>query len=218
MIQAVIFDLDGTLLDTLQDLYLCTNQVLNEFNCPLRTKEEVCSFLGKGIQVLLEKALPENKKEILSEVYKRFLPLYDKHKADHTKPYPQIEALLKSLAERKIKMAIVSNKIDAAVKELCIPLFGNYISVMIGERPDLLKKPHPDMVYEALRQLKVNKNDALFVGDSETDVLTANHAKMRVCGVQWGFRGKEVLEKLNIDYFIETPMELLTIIDKENEK
>lgn len=115
-------------------------------------------------------------------------------------------------------MAIVSNKIDSAVKELCIPLFGEYLSVMLGETPTRLKKPNPDMVYEALKQLQVDKDQALFVGDSETDVLTAKNANMRVCGVSWGFRGKDVLKQLNVDFLIDEPMELLNIIEKENQK
>lgn len=218
MIQAVIFDLDGTLLDTLQDLYLCTNQVLKNFQCPEKTMDEVRSYLGNGIKALLEKALPEQQKHLLDAVYDQFLPLYEKHKADHTKPYPHILSLLNALKQKKMKMAIVSNKIDSAVKELCIPLFGEYLSVMLGETPTRLKKPSPDMVYEALKQLQVDKDQSLFVGDSETDVLTAKNANMRVCGVSWGFRGKDVLKQLNVDFLIDEPMELLNIIEKENQQ
>ena len=218
MIQAVIFDLDGTLLNTLQDLYLCTNQVLKYYHCPEKSMDEVRSYLGNGIKALLEKALPEQQKHLLDAVYDQFLPLYEKHKADHTKPYPHILSLLNTLKQKKMKMAIVSNKIDSAVKELCIPLFGEYLSVMLGETPTRLKKPNPDMVYEALKQLQVDKDQALFVGDSETDVLTAKNANMRVCGVSWGFRGKDVLKQLNVDFLIYVPMELLNIIEKENQK
>lgn len=218
MIQAVIFDLDGTLLNTLQDLYLCTNQVLKNYHCPEKSMDEVRSYLGNGIKALLEKALPEQQKHLLDAVYDQFLLLYEKHKADHTKPYPHILSLLNILKQKKMKMAIVSNKIDSAVKELCIPLFGEYLSVMLGETPTRLKKPNPDMVYEALKQLQVDKDQALFVGDSETDVLTAKNANMRVCGVSWGFRGKDVLKQLNVDFLIDEPMELLNIIEKENQK
>ena len=169
------------------------------------------------IKVLVP-SLPEQQKHLLDAVYDQFLLLYEKHKADHTKPYPHILSLLNTLKQKKMKMAIVSNKIDSAVKELCIPLFGEYLSVMLGETPTRLKKPNPDMVYEALKQLQVDKDQALFVGDSETDVLTAKNANMRVCGVSWGFRGKDVLKQLNVDFLIDEPMELLNIIEKENQK
>ena len=216
MIQAVIFDLDGTLLNTLQDLYLCTNQVLKYYHCPEKSMDEVRSYLGNGIKALLEKALPEQQKHLLDAVYDQFLPLYEKHKADHTKPYPHILSLLNTLKQKKMKMAIVSNKIDSAVKELCIPLFGEYLSVMLGETPTRLKKPNPDMVYEALKQLQVDKDQALFVGDSETDVLTAKNANIVCYSVSWGYKTRDFLVRngaeIIFDNFSDLYENILTMI------
>lgn len=218
MIDTIVFDLDGTLLDTLYDLYLCTNDILRQFDCKERTFEEIRQFVGNGIKKLIERALPETKKDLLEEAYQQFISHYDIHKSDHTKPYKEIDLLLEELNKRNFKMAIVSNKVDHAVKELCTPLFGKYIHVMLGETEKILKKPAPDMVYEALKQLNSKVENTLFVGDSETDVLTANNAHIKVCGVEWGFRGKEILQQLKIDYLIQTPLQLLDILSKEENK
>ncbi len=217
MYDTIVFDLDGTLLDTLYDLYVCTNDILKKYDCPQRSFQEVRQFVGNGIKKLIERALPEKKQDLLEDAFNDFLKHYEIHKMDNTKPYDGIYELLKELKNRNIKMAIVSNKIDSAVKQMCTPLFGKYINVMLGESDKLLKKPAPDMVYEALKLLNSSKKSTLFVGDSETDVLTANNAGIDVCGVDWGFRGGDILKKSKINYLIFKPLELLDILNKENE-
>ena len=214
MYDTIIFDLDGTLMDTLYDLFLSTNYALRKHNLPERTYEEIKQFVGNGIKVLIEKAIGENHQDKLEEVLNDFTKHYEIHKMDNTKPYPNIIDLLKKLKDLNYKMAIVSNKYNEAVQEICYPLFHEYMTLYLGETSKLKRKPAPDMVFEAIKKLNSKTENCLFVGDSETDILTANNAHMDVCGVDWGFRGIEKLKKLKVNYLIKNPMDLLDILNK----
>ena len=214
MYDTIIFDLDGTLMDTLYDLFLSTNYALRKHNLPERTYEEIKQFVGNGIKVLIEKAIGENHQDKLEEVLNDFTKHYEIHKMDNTKPYQNIINLLKKLKDLNYKMAIVSNKYNEAVQEICYPLFHEYMTLYLGETSKLKRKPAPDMVFEAIKKLNSKIENCLFVGDSETDILTANNAHMDVCGVDWGFRGIEKLKKLKVNYLIKSPMDLLDILNK----
>lgn len=205
----VLFDLDGTLLNTLDDIKDSVNYALNKFNYPLRTLEEVKKFVGNGAKLLIDHVVPtntsiENSAKCL-EIYKEH---YAHNSQNKTRPYDGILSLLKLLNHQDIKLAIVSNKFDFSVKELCQIYFGEYIQVAIGESANVARKPAPDSIYTAIKELGVVKSQVIFVGDSDVDVHTAHNAGIPCIGVTWGFRDKEVLEKAGADFTIDKPEEL----------
>lgn len=211
--ETAVFDLDGTLLDTLDDLMNSVNFALAEFGFPKRSREEIRQFVGNGVGMLIKRAVPagtdiKTEEECLGVFRKR----YSEHKEDNTAPYDGISPALLKLKEAGIKTAVVSNKFDAAVKELCKPFFGDLIPVAIGERENVRRKPCPDSVFEALKELGASKETAIYIGDSDTDVETAKNAGLPCIGVTWGFRDKDVLEKTGADYIIDEPSQLLGII------
>lgn len=211
-IKAVIFDLDGTLLNTLDDLYLSVNHMLEKFGLPLRSKKEVRNFLGSGVKVLVDKSLPAsfdgNREECLS-VFKEY---YDKHESDHTAPYDGIKAVLMKLHEKGVKSAIVSNKYDAAVKRLKEDYFGSLVDFAVGEGNGVRIKPAPDGVEKALAELGVKKQESVYAGDSEVDILTAKNADMNFIAVSWGFRDRDRLIETGAETIIDKPDELLGAI------
>ena len=172
--KAIIWDLDGTLLDTLQDLADAVNHSLEKYGLPVRTKEEIRAIVGRGIRHLVENAVPAGTDAATTDaVFGEFCTYYAAHSADTTAPYAGIPALLEKLSRAGVKMAIVSNKADFAVQDLAKRYFGEVIPVSVGAREDMPKKPAPDMVEYALSLLGVAKVEAAYVGDSEVDVLTA---------------------------------------------
>lgn len=208
--EAVIFDLDGTLLDTLGDLTDSVNVSLQKFDIPIRSQEEVKSFVGKGLRTLMKKAvLGGEENPQFEEVFEFFREYYRTHCNIKTKPYEGVLELMKELQGRGIKMAIVSNKIDAGVKELNEMFFAQYTDVAIGERNGISRKPAPDSVNEAIRILGVEKKHAMYVGDSDVDILTAKNAELRCVSVTWGFRDEEFLLKHGAGNVIHRPLELL---------
>lgn len=211
-IKAVIFDLDGTLLNTLDDLYLSVNHMLEKFGLPLRSKKEVRNFLGSGVKVLVDKSLPAsfdgNREECLS-VFKEY---YDKHESDHTAPYDGIKAVLMKLHEKGVKSAIVSNKYDAAVKRLKEDYFGSLVDFAVGEGNGVRIKPAPDGVEKVLAELGVKKQESVYAGDSEVDFLTAKNAGMNFIAVSWGFRDRDRLIETGAETIIDKPDELLGAI------
>lgn len=197
-IRAVIFDLDGTLLDTLQDLCGSTNAALRQYGYPERTVEEVRRFVGNGVKNLMLRALSIEKPEDspqFEEVFAAFKTHYALHSNDNTKPYPGVMELLGRLQAAGIRMAIVSNKLDAAVKQLNEIYFKDYISVAIGENEaaGVRKKPAGDTVFAALGELGAAPEEAVYVGDSEVDIATAENAGLPCISVTWGFRDSEWL-------------------------
>ncbi len=209
---SVIFDLDGTLLDTLDDLTASANYAMQEMGFPLRSKDEIRRFVGNGILVLIQKCVPEGTDDqTIETTLNIFKKHYGVHCNDLTKPYDGIKELIAALQEKKIKMAIVSNKADFAVKELAEIYFKGSIPVAIGENEaaGIRKKPAPDTVYKAMELLGSSADDSVYVGDSEVDVKTAANAGLDLVLCSWGFRGEAFLRSLGSDIIIHKPLELM---------
>ena len=205
-----IFDLDGTLLDTLNDLSVSTNYALRWASMPEHSINDVRCFVGNGVKVLMERAIPDGlENPRFEETYTVFREHYLQHSLDTTRPYPKIIDTLAQLQSRGKKMAVVSNKFYAATRELCQHFFGDYIDVAIGEKEDIRKKPAPDTVYEALRQLGTGKENAVYIGDSDVDIKTAKNSGLPCISVLWGFRDKDFLLDNGATTFISSPIELL---------
>ena len=204
-----IFDLDGTLLDTLNDLHASCNYALRTHGMPERSLEEVRQFVGNGVKKLMERAIPNGlENPLFEETLQTFRQHYLLHNLDTTLPYPGIMEMLQQMKAQGKRIAVVSNKFYAATQDLCKHFFGDTIQVAIGEREDIKKKPAPDTVLEALRQLQVTRQDAVYVGDSEVDVETARNSGIPCISVLWGFRSKSFLLSHGATTFIETPNEL----------
>lgn len=204
-----IFDLDGTLLDTLNDLHASCNYALRTHGMRERSLEEVRQFVGNGVKKLMERAIPDGlENPLFEETLQTFRQHYLLHNLDTTLPYPGIMEMLQQLKAQGKRIAVVSNKFYAATQDLCKHFFGDTIQVAIGEREDIKKKPAPDTVLEALRQLQVTRQDAVYVGDSEVDVETARNSGIPCISVLWGFRSKSFLLSHGATTFIETPNEL----------
>jgi len=211
--KTVVFDLDGTLLDTLEDLADGVNFALTKSGYPARTLEEVRLFVGNGVRNLIEQSIPGGMgNPDFEPCLHDFKEHYSKNMQNKTRPYDGVMELLETLRSAGIKTAIVSNKFDKAVKELSKEYFGDNIAVSIGESARIHKKPAPDCVYEALNELVSEPGTAVYVGDSEVDVRTAHNAGLPCVGVTWGFRGKEILVKEGAEYIIDHPLELLDIL------
>lgn len=206
----IVFDMDGTLLNTLEDLTDSVNYALQACGYTERTLDEIQCFVGNGVRVLMNRAVPAGtSEEDIIKCLTIYREHYSKNMQHKTRPYDGINELLKSLKEKGIKLAIVSNKYDSAVKALCKDYFQDYIRIAIGESPEVVKKPAPDSVFTALEQLGAVKDEALYVGDSEVDVQTARNAGLKCIGVTWGFRDREVLATEGADIIIDKPLELL---------
>ena len=210
--QTYIFDLDGTLLDSLTDLYLSCNVALKQHGLPERSYEEVRMFVGNGVKKLMERAVPaDTSTEMFNRVYEDFRAHYLLHNLDHTQPYAGIPAMLQALKANGKQLAVVSNKFYAATQALVKHFFGDTISVAIGEREQIRKKPAPDTVEEALRQLGVSREGAVYVGDSDVDILTARNTHLPCISVLWGFRDKEFLLAKGATTLVARPEEILDI-------
>lgn len=211
--EAVIFDLDGTLLDTLEDLKNAVNAALKACDMPLCTLEQVRQYVGNGVRNLMIRAVPQGQDNPgFEKAFEEFKKYYALHCNDNTKPYYGIEFLMEELAARGIKIAIVSNKIDSAVKELNQLYFKKYVSTAIGEMEGIKRKPAPDTVNKALKELGVKASRAVYVGDSDVDIMTARNAGMKCISVTWGFRDEEFLKEHGATEMIERPIELLSLI------
>lgn len=194
MKKLVIFDLDGTLLDTLEDLTTATNHALALHGLPRRSTDEVRAFVGNGIPRLAALAVPTDTDSATeAAVLKDLLYYYQSHCREQTRPYPGVSDLLGELKKQGIKTAVVSNKADAAVRVLCEEYFPGLCDFCAGEKADVRKKPAPDTVFAVLTQLKINKTDAVYVGDSEVDIATAKNAGLPCLSVTWGFRDEKTL-------------------------
>lgn len=214
-ITTIIFDLDGTLLNTLDDLADAVNFALEQYGFPQRTLEEIRRFVGNGVRNLIELSIPDGlDNPQFEECLLTFKSHYSKNMQNKTRPYEGVMELLQILRAKNIKSAIVSNKFDKAVKELNRQYFGDQIPVAIGESAQIHKKPAPDSVFEALRELGSSAQEAVYVGDSEVDVRTAKNAGLFCIGVTWGFRDKEILVKEGADVMIDHPEDLLDVLQK----
>lgn len=217
MLDTVVFDLDGTLLDTLNDLANSVNYALAKHRLPTRTIPEVRRFLGNGIRYLMKKSVGDNMQDDceFEPVFQSFRSHYVEHCLDTTQPYPGIMPLLKALKQRGIKMAIVSNKLHPAVQELAHRFFEGYISSAVGESLTVRRKPNPDAVLAALNELGSTPNNAIYVGDSEVDLETSKNAGLRCALVTWGFRDESFLRSLPLatnTQFIHHSDELLKLL------
>ena len=212
MYSTYIFDLDGTLLSTLDDLAASCNYALRTNNMPERTIDEVRRFVGNGVKKLMERAIPQGLQNAnFEKTYSDFRNHYMQHNLDTTKPYDGIMDLLNELHRRGKKVAVVSNKFYAATQELCKHFFGStLVPVAIGEREDIRKKPAPDTVIEAMKQLGVTAEGAVYIGDSDVDIETARNSGMPCISVLWGFRDKEFLLEHGAKTLVDKPMDILS--------
>lgn len=207
--RAVIFDLDGTLLDTLEDLKAALDHTLAAFGYPLRTLEEVRRFVGNGIPNLIERATSPDAP--IQEMLDVFLPYYQRHNMDKTRPYAGVSEMLDRLKEQGRLMAIVTNKVHAASQALCGRFFPQ-VDVVVGSQPGLPNKPAPDMVRAAMERLGVGPEETVYVGDSEVDLATARNTGLDCVCVTWGFRDREELERQGGTVFAASPTELVRLL------
>ncbi|MCI7396778.1 MAG: HAD-IA family hydrolase [Spirochaetia bacterium] len=216
-IKAVIFDLDGTLLDTIQDLADSCNKTLEQLGMPPRTLEEVRSFVGNGIARLMEQAVPKGKD---NKDFEKSVELMKKNYSSNwhnkTKPYDGIMDLISALKERGIKIGINSNKPDPQVKELARLYFSEVVdeTTAVGEKEGFKRKPFPDLANEIIRIMGVEKEEVIYIGDSEVDVATARNAGIKCISVTWGFRSRKLLEENGAKIFADKPEEILNLIER----
>ena len=206
-----IFDLDGTLLDTLDDLTDSMNYILGKHNFPLRTRDEVRNFVGNGVRKPVERAVPPEYKadeEFIDKFYDDFSLYYNSHSDIKTAPYPGTLGMLDKLLHSGFDIAIVSNKIDSAVKSLSAKFFGERIKSAIGEKPSIRHKPEPDMVFMAMEEMGADKENSIYIGDSEVDIQTAKNAGIPCISVLWGFKDRKFLEDSGATVIVESMEEL----------
>ena len=209
--ELIIFDLDGTVLDTLSDLAAALNRALSLHGLPERTLPEVRSFVGNGIRKLIERGVPAGTDPALTDaVHADFYAYYSVHCADATAPYPGVRETISALRARGYRTAVVSNKADPAVQKLVRHYFAGDFDFAVGEKENVRAKPAPDAVFAALEALNVKKEDAVFVGDSEVDIQTAANAGIPCVSVTWGFKDREFLLAHGAKALIDKPEELLT--------
>ena len=205
-----IFDLDGTLLDTLQDLANAVNHAMREMNYPERTVDEVRRFIGNGIRMLIKRAAPQG---ISVEDYEKtlavFTAYYLDHIADFTKPYDGIAEVIETLKSKGCKVAVVSNKADEAAKKVVKDYFGDIFDMVVGKMDRFPSKPEPDSVLYVIETLGADKNKCIYSGDSEVDVQTAHNAGLPCVGVTWGNRDVSELIAAGAEYIVEKPNEIL---------
>lgn len=211
--KAILFDMDGTLIDTLDDLGAALNYTLGRLGFPLKTRNDVQNYVGNGIATLVELALPKDKKGKKEEATKIFKAYYKEHLADKTTPYDGIVELIKTLKQKNYRLAVISNKIQNALDELVNHFFGDNFEFVIGLRADINKKPAPDSVFLALKTMNIDINDALYVGDSDVDLLTARNAKIDCVSCSWGFKTREQLLSYGASLIIDNPAELWKLLN-----
>ncbi len=224
-ISTIIFDLDGTLMDSLQDLANSVNYTLQSMNLPQRTIEEIREFVGNGVRMLVIRALQaslqdihSDKKyeELIDDAMSCFRKHYMIHCKENTRPYDGIMEMLHSLHEKGYKLAIVSNKPQKGVSILQEDFFSQYVPVAIGENEaeGIAKKPAPDMVRKALQELHETNEHAIYIGDSDVDIATAKNAGVPCISVLWGFRSKEFLQNHGATVFAASPSEIVSIVSE----
>ncbi|MGL5636074.1 MAG: HAD family hydrolase [Bacteroidales bacterium] len=215
MIKLVIFDLDGTLLNTIEDLAVSTNYALTKHGFPEHPISAYNFFVGNGIRKLVERALPENKRDesTVKTVLKDFISYYDKHSTELTRPYDGVKDLMAQLTKAGVSMAVASNKYQTATEELVEKYFGDFDFVkVLGQRDGVAPKPDPVIVEDILEEINVEKESVLFVGDSGVDMQTAINANVSSVAVSWGFRPMSELNQFSPNFTINSPNELLSII------
>lgn len=215
MYSAVVFDLDGTLLDTLDDLWAAVNAALREFSLPTRTREEVRGFVGNGIVKLMERSVGQAEKELFDGALEAFKRYYGAHCEDNTKPYEGIVELLSTLKAKGIRTAVVSNKADFAVKKLAKGYFDGLLEYAVGENEEagIRKKPAPDSLLAVMQSMGAGTDSTVYIGDSEVDIQTAKNAGVDCISVTWGFKDRAFLIENGATLFADTPKEILSLIE-----
>lgn len=209
----IIFDLDGTLLNTLDDLADSVNYVMEKHQLPLHSTDKVRQMVGNGIAVLIERAIPDGRSNPLFDTcLAEFQEYYKAHMQEKTAPFAGITELLTTLRKQGYRLAVVSNKFDAAVKALCQDYFGDLIEVAIGETATVAKKPAPDTVLTAMRQLNVSPKDCIYVGDSDVDIETAKNSGIPCISVTWGFRDEAFLLAHGASCIVNEPGKILAYV------
>ncbi len=211
----IIWDMDGTLLNTLDDLTDCVNVALSKYGLPERTIAETRLFVGKGLRHMFNLSAPADlDSEKADEIFEFFKGYYETHNQIKTGPYEGICEMLEKLHAEGFKMAIVSNKVDGALKVLAKEFFGDNVDFVIGDQPGLARKPEPDMVDKALEVLGADKSESVYIGDSDVDLATAENSALPCISVLWGFRTREELTAKGGKVFCETPEELYEYLTK----
>lgn len=209
-----VFDLDGTILDTLEDLTDAVNYSLEKHGMPGRSIEEIRCFVGNGIRRLIELSVPDGTDSaVFDSVFSCFRSYYSEHSADKTRPYPGIPEVLEELRRRKILTAVYSNKADAVVQDLCVSYFPGLFDVCIGEKEGLRRKPFPDGMQAIEKIFAVSKEEVLYIGDSEVDAETAENSGVSLLLADWGFRSLDFLLSLNAGKVLHCPEEILSELE-----
>ena len=218
MIKAVIFDLDGTLVNSLGDLAASTNYALKQFGFPTHETEKFRYFVGDGMPKLIERALPENRRDEATQksILSVFMNHYREHYADNTTEYDGIKELLFALHKKGIKTAVVSNKADEMTKTVVEKIFGNSFCIIAGKKPGYAPKPNPELTLDTIKKLGVKPYECIFAGDSGMDAKTAVNTGCVAVGVLWGFRTENELRENGAEYIIKKPNELLVILEELN--
>lgn len=215
MYKLAIFDLDGTLLDTLGDLCASVNFALRKFGFPERTIDEVRSFIGNGVVKLMERSTPEgidsNTQQKCLDTFRKY---YLQHMADTTAPYANVTTLLSDLRKKGVKIAVVSNKLHPAVEDLCESYFPGLIDKAVGVSVEEERKPSPINVIKTMELYEADADNCIYIGDSEVDVQTAHNAGIKCIGITWGFRDRECLEANGCDFIADTADEVFSLIIK----
>ena len=214
MIKGIIFDLDGTLLNTAQDITTAVNKTMDKYNLNTFSVEEVIQKVGNGMLKLVDRCLPEDKKELLEEAFKEFCNNYEKCYLDETKVYEGINELLLELNKREILVGVNTNKQNEFCEKLLSSRFPDVkFYRIIGNRDGIPGKPDPYSSLEIVKDMNFDNEEVLYVGDSDTDILTAKNANLKAIGCLWGFRDKDTLIKAGADYIISKPEEILNYLD-----
>lgn len=217
MKKLIIFDLDGTLLNSIQDLANSCNDILIRYDFPIHTIDEYKYFVGNGVGKLVERALPIDRREpeFVEKIRIEFVDHYSKHASDTTAPYSDIEDLLLQLSKKGLLLAVASNKFDAGTKSLVKDYFGDIQwSIVLGQREGVKTKPDPQIVFDIIKQLgSVDKSEILYLGDSDADMQTCVNADIDGVGVTWGFRTEQELINNGAKYIINHPLELLNLLE-----
>ena len=208
-----LFDMDGTILDTLEDLTDATNVIMEKYGYPTHGIDAVRGFVGNGLRKLIERATPADTDAAkIDAMLADFKVYYADHCADKTRPYDGVREMIARLRAKGILTAVVSNKVDEGVQELVKEYFPGLFDLAVGERPDVKPKPAPDMVFSALERMGVDIRDAVFIGDSDVDLKTAQNAGIDGIFVDWGFRTPEVLRSLGAEIVVSTPEQVEALI------
>lgn len=215
MKKGCIFDLDGTLVNSLTDLALSTNEVLKMHGLPIHDISAYNQFVGNGVKKLIERALPKEHIDLLDECLEEFYQIYDEHCLDHTKPYDGMEELIHTLKKEGIQLSVVTNKPHHLAVKIVEKLFPDTFTAILGQQDLYPIKPHPESTFIALMSMRLSKDECYFIGDSNVDIQTGYQAEMDSIGVCWGFRGRDELEKEGATYVVDVPCEIKEIIDED---